>query len=126
MTVMRLSFEGGVQVDVELREASSRTLEGLLAALPFSSVAHRWGEEVYFEAPFHAELEEDSRQDFEVGDVGFWPDGDAIAVFFGRTPASTNERPRAYSPCNPLGRVLGSVSALSSVREGARVRASVL
>lgn len=124
MERVRFSVDDVGHFDVELRTPASSSVNALLSALPFSTRAHRWGEEVYFEVPFHVDLEADARQDFDVGEVGFWPDGDAIAIFFGRTPASTDDRPRAYSPCNPVGRVVGDLSALSSVREGSPVRAA--
>jgi hypothetical protein len=54
----------------------------------------------------------------EIGDVAFWPDGDAIAIFFGRTPASVDDKPRAYSPCNFIGTLEGDTSALKRVKSG--------
>lgn len=124
MVRVRFTVDNTGHFDVELRTPASPSVKALLSALPFSTRAHRWGEEVYFEVPFHVDLESNARQDFDVGEVGFWPDGDAIAIFFGRTPASTDDRPRAYSPCNPVGRVVGDLSTLSSVREGSPVRAA--
>lgn len=122
----RIALDLGVTgtIEVELRRELTPTVRALLASLPFSSSAHRWGNEVYFETPFHADLEGDARQWFEVGEVAFWPEGDALAVFFGRTPASTDDRPRPYSPCNVVGRVVGPAGALSSVGEGDTVQAS--
>lgn len=115
---VEISFAGESTVVVELRPDVTQTLKALLAALPFGSKANMWGEEVYFDVPFHADLERDARADMELGEVAFWPDGDALAVFFGRTPASTGPKPRAYSPCNIVGRVTGDLSVLKSVRSG--------
>ncbi len=86
--------------------------------MPIKSKANRWGEEVYFEVPFHAPLEPDARQDMEPGDVAFWPDGDAIAIFFGPTPISKGNLPRAYSPCNIVGKLEGDPSGLRRVKDG--------
>lgn len=102
-----------------LRQPPTPTIGRLATQLPFRSSAHRWGDEVYFEVPFHSDIEQDARQDMEVGDVAFWPDGDALAIFFGPTPVSRDHRPRAYSPCNVIGRVEGDASVLKAVREGA-------
>jgi hypothetical protein len=66
--------------------------------------------------------EPDARAEVEVGELGYWPVGRAFCIFFGPTPASTDERPRAYSPVNVLGRVLGDVTCFRAVREGTRVR----
>ncbi|HEX9908365.1 MAG TPA: cyclophilin-like fold protein [Thermoplasmata archaeon] len=112
---------GGLEVRVRLRSDTTPTARGLLSVLPVSTTAHRWGDEVYFELPFHADLEPDARADMSVGEVAFWPDGDAMAVFFGRTPVSEDERPRAYSPCNIVGSVEGDPTVLRAVREGSKV-----
>ncbi|MBU1915146.1 MAG: hypothetical protein KJ563_08140 [Candidatus Thermoplasmatota archaeon] len=118
MARMRVQFKGGESITIQLRPEPTPTIEALLTAVPFSSNASTWGDEVYFSAPFHAELETDARVEMEIGDVAFWPDGDAIAVFFGRTPASVDDKPRAYSLCNLIGTLEGDISALKRVKPG--------
>ncbi len=120
MTTVRMRFANGLDVRVTLSEGT-QTADALLDAIPFKSVAQRWGDEVYFDAPFHSERETDARAEMEVGDVAFWPDGDAVALFFGRTPISTDAKPRAYSPCNILGGVEDNPARLGGVREGTGV-----
>ena len=119
MFTLEVEFKGGQKVLVALRQPPTSTVRHLATKIPFHSSAHRCGDEVFFEAPFHSDLEQDARQDMEVGEVAFWPDGNAIAIFFGPTPVSTGHKPRAYSPCNIIGRVEGDVSVLRAVREGA-------
>ena len=118
MFTMEVEFKGGQKVHVALRQPPTPTVKHLATKIPFHSSAHRWGDEIYFEAPFHSDLEHDARQDMEVGDVAFWPDGDAIAIFFGPTPVSQGHMPRAYSPCNIIGKVEGDISPLKAVHEG--------
>jgi len=118
MFTLEVEFKGGQKVLVKLRQPPTPTVKRLETKVPFHSSAHRWGDEVYFEAPFHSDIEHDSRQDMEVGDVAFWPDGDSIAIFFGPTPVSQGHKPRAYGPCNIIGLVEGDVSVLRSVKEG--------
>ena len=69
-----------------------------------------------------ASLEPDARADVAVGELGYWPVGSAFCIFFGPTPASTGKEPRAYSPVNILGRVLGDATGCRGVRSGAAVR----
>ena len=57
----------------------------------------------------------DARQDMEIGELGYWPVGRAFCIFFGPTPVSTGDKPRAYSPVNPLGIVLGDATLFRSV-----------
>ncbi len=115
---MSVVFEDGQQFMIRTRSEPTRTIEVLLKALPIKSKAKRWGDEVYFEVPFHAPLEPDGRQDMEPGEVAFWPDGDAVAIFFGPTPVSKGSQPRAYSPCNIVGRIDGELAGLRRIRAG--------
>ena len=46
----------------------------------------------------------------EVGEVAYWPPGQALCIFFGPTPASVGDEPRAASPVNPLGSIDGERS----------------
>jgi hypothetical protein len=118
MAGVRIRFRDGPQVTIELRGDMTSSVKGLLGSLPFKSKAQTWGDEVYFTAPFHVEREKDSRMEMEVGDVAFWPDGDAIAIFFGPTPISQGAEPIAYSPCNILGKVVGDPLILRQVKPG--------
>ncbi len=120
MTAIRMRFANGLEARAIMRDGTG-SVSALLKALPFKSIVHRWGDEVYFEAPFHSDREADARAEMEIGDVAFWPDGDAIAIFFGPTPVSTDGGPRAYSPCNILGRIEDAPERLGGVREGTRV-----
>jgi hypothetical protein len=120
MTAIVMRFGNGVEVRAALREGTP-SVAALVKAIPFKSVVHRWGDEVYFDAPFHSVREKDARAEMENGDLAFWPDGDALCVFFGPTPVSTDGKPRAYSPCNTLGRISGPVDKLKSVKGGISV-----
>jgi uncharacterized protein len=97
------------------------TVKALLAALPFESQAQTWGEEVYFSTPVSAKLESDAKQVVEPGTVCFWTQGNALALPFGRTPISTDERPKLANPCNVVGRIK-DFSVLKKVRSGDKVR----
>jgi hypothetical protein len=96
------------------------------AALPLEGAAHRWGDEVYFEVPVHVDEADDAREEMAVGELGFWPVGDAFCIFFGPTPISAAGEPRAYSPVNPFGMIEGDATVLRTVREGDTVRVSRL
>ncbi len=100
----------------------SETATELWHALPIEGSANTWGEEIYFEIPVVADLEEDARADVAVGEIAYWPTGRAFCVFFGWTPASTDDRPRAASAVNVLGRVVDDATDLKAVTDGALVR----
>ncbi len=88
------SEEAGLKVEL----GDGPTAEEIWDRLPFEGPASLWGDEIYFEIPVSMELEDGARQTVEVGDVAYWPQGEALCIFFGPTPASTDEKPRAASP----------------------------
>lgn len=98
------------------------TAEKILEMLPIEGSANVWGDEIYFEIPLHAELEPDAREEVEVGDLAYWPAGPAFCIFFGPTPVSRGDEPRAYSPVNVFGQVIGDARQFKSVASGANVR----
>jgi uncharacterized protein len=98
------------------------TADAIWAALPLEATANTWGDEIYFPIPVTADEEPDARADVAVGDLAYWPPGNAFCLFFGRTPASRTEAPRAASPVNVVGRLLGDATAFRRVRSGERVR----
>jgi len=117
----KVAFGDGQVFTIHLRGDSTKTVAALVESLPIKSTASRWGDEVYFKVPFHAPLETDARQDMEPGEVAFWPDGDALALFFGPTPISKGALPRAYSPCNIVGRIEGELAGLKHVEDGCKL-----
>ncbi len=116
---LRIEFSGRAFV-VELKDTA--TSRAILDKLPFESKAQTWGDEVYFSTPVSAKLEADARQVVEPGTVCFWTEGDSIALPFGRTPISTDERPKLANACNVLGKILGDPKSLSRVRAGDQVK----
>jgi hypothetical protein len=118
---LRISAENSsFEVDLE----DTPTARALLAALPFDSRAQSWGEEVYFSTPVSAKLEAGARQIVEPGTVCFWTEGDAIALPWGRTPISTDERPKLASRCNVLGKLNGDPGALAKIKSGEKITVS--
>jgi uncharacterized protein len=122
MTRIRLRTD---RVSIECSLKDTETVKALIAALPFEARAQTWGEEVYFTTPVSAKLEPDARQVVEPGTVCFWTQGDALALPFGRTPISTDERPKLANPCNVLGSITGDFRDLAKIRSGDRVRVEV-
>ncbi len=83
---------------------SPRTAAAFLAALPLTAHPVSWGGELYFGVKFHEDGEQ-ATSGLAVGDMAFWPPGDVICIFFGKTPASAGEDPEPASPVNVIGRV---------------------
>lgn len=97
------------------------TARHILRVLPLEGKTNRWGDEIYFDIPVKTGLEGDARAAVEVGELGYWPSGPAFCIFFGPTPVSIDEKPRAYSAVNVFGRIVGESSPLKSVPDGAKI-----
>ena len=108
-------------VSVEALLNDSPTAAKVWEALPIQSRGSTWGDEIYFSIPVDAKQERDARDIVAVGELGYWPPGSAFCIFFGRTPASTDERPRAASPVNILGKIVGDATAFKAVTSGTKV-----
>jgi hypothetical protein len=109
-----------VTLNAELND--SKTAQRIYESLPLESTVNIWGDEIYFDIPVALEQEPDARQDVEIGTLGYWPLGSAFCVFFGPTPASSDDQPRAYSPLNVFGRVIGDAKILKKVSGGSTIR----
>ncbi|RJP33937.1 MAG: hypothetical protein C4527_03465 [Candidatus Omnitrophota bacterium] len=92
----------------------NETARVIYDALPFDLPYHTWGDEIYFAIPVSLEPE-DGREIMEVGELAYWPPGHAFCIFYGRTPASTDDRPRAASEVTPIGKVEGDIALLKKV-----------
>ena len=101
----------------------SPTAQALADALPIDGRAQLWGEEIYFSVPrLVAELDESATVVVNVGDLGYWPTGRALCIFFGLTPGSVPGEIRPASAVNLVGRLREDPCCLKVVPEGAPVR----
>lgn len=122
VTRIEITTEATGRVAGELDEKRNpRTAQDIWNALPIEARANRWGEEIYFEIPVKIQ-EENSQQDVEIGDLAYWPPGNAFCIFFGRTPVSKGGKPSAYTPVNVFGRIIGDARVFRKVRDGDPIR----
>jgi hypothetical protein len=110
---------GGNSFEAELND--SVTGKAIYGALPIRARGQRWGGEIYFSIPVSCELEDDSRDVLEEGELGYWPPGKAFCIFFSPTPASSGNEIRAASAVNIIGAIKADLSGLWNVPDGAEV-----
>ena len=109
---------GGVELTAVLN--SSGTADLLWSALPIQASGSTWGDEIYFHTPIQAP-EEDTQEVVDMGDVAYWPPGQALCLFFGPTPASQGDEIRPASPVNIVGKIEGDPVVLKQVGSGSQV-----
>lgn len=110
---------GSTEAFAELND--TKTASAAVETLPFESIAHRWGEEIYFEIPLQLELE-NGKEVLDIGDIAYWPPGKSMCIFFGPTPSSKGDEIRAYSSVSVFGKVIGDAKIFRNVKEGERIR----
>lgn len=91
------------------------TARKIAEVLPLERTFNTWGEEIYFEIPIDAELDESAKKEVNLGDLGFWPTGQAFCIFFGQTPISSSGKILPASPVNIIGRVVGDATKFKDV-----------
>ena len=96
---------GDLQVDAELNDSKTAAL--VWDQLPLESSYNTWGDEIYFPVPVEAGLE-DGQAVVGLGDLGYWPQGNAFCIFYGRTPVSRGDEIRPASPVNVIGRMISN------------------
>ncbi len=119
MPTLRI-IAGPITATAQLNDSPTARL--LWEALPIDGKANRWGDEVYFSIPVDADEEPEARAAVEVGEIAFWPPGNAFCIFWGPTPASRGDQPMAASPVNVLGKIDGDATQFGRVSSAARVR----
>jgi hypothetical protein len=111
---------GNLLLDGELFD--SPCASAVAGVLPLDVRANRWGDEFYFEIPLKYSRDDTATTRVRIGDIGFWPPGSALALFFGPTPISTGPDPVPASDVNLVGRIIDDSTVLREVENGAHIR----
>ncbi|MDR0198374.1 MAG: AfsR family transcriptional regulator [Methanomassiliicoccaceae archaeon] len=89
-------------------------------SLPFSADINMLGSQIYFVMPLDSRTKGNSKI-FEKGDIAYWPEADAVCIFSGPTPLSTDERPVAAFPMRKIGRVTEECSDMELSGDRTRI-----
>ncbi len=94
----------------------------IIDSLPIETQPNEWGDEFYFEIPVKANLDNTATTKVRIGDIGYWPPGKALAIFFGPTPMSTGNDPVPASEVNIVGRVIDDATSLKKEKGASKIR----
>lgn len=95
------------EISIELDDSRSpKTVQAILENLPIQVSSTRWGDELYTEKTQIIAEEEDAKREVNFLDVAYWPEGNALCLFYGPTPISKDGQILAYSPVNIVGRII--------------------
>ncbi len=109
-------------VSLEGQLADTPAAAEIARRLPIEAAPREWGDEFYFEIPVDLPSDETATTAVDVGDIGYWPPGRALAIFFGPTPMSSGNRPVPASAVNLVGRVTGDAALLRQAKGADRIR----
>ncbi len=96
--------------------------QAVTSCLPIEARPNEWGDEFYFPIPVSMPLDSSATTKVKVGDIGFWPPGQALALFFGPTPMSTGADPVPASEVNLVGRILDDPKGLKKEKGALKIR----
>ena len=120
MTEHKITITVGV-VEMTASLNDSPTATAIWDALPISEAASTWGDEIYFGISVDAVLDDDAQEVVDIGDLGYWPPGNAFCLFFGPTPMSQGDEIRPASAVNVVGQIHGDPAILKQVADGDNV-----
>ena len=108
-----------ISLDAELMDTPCA--QAIAGVLPIETTPNEWGDEFYFEVPVAMPLDPTATTSVHAGDIGYWPPGRALAIFFGPTPMSSGADPVPASSVNLVGRITGDAAVLRTARGARRI-----
>lgn len=114
------------EISIELDDSRApKTVQAILENLPIQVGINRWGDELYTEKTQIIAEEENAKREVNFLDVAYWPEGNALCLFYGPTPISQDGKILAYSPVNIVGRIIPHDNEkndlLKKIKENTRV-----
>jgi uncharacterized protein len=108
---------------IELDDSQSpKTVKAILDNLPIKVKINRWGDELYTDKTSIVAEEENAQSVVKPLDVAYWPEGNALCLFYGSTPISKSpDEILPYSPVNIVGKILTKDDILEEFKDHSTV-----
>ena len=102
---------------------SPNTVKAILENLPIEVNINKWGKELYTDKTSIIAHEENAKSEVNLLDVAYWPEGNALCLFYGPTPISKSDKIEPYSPVNIVGHIVNDQSnnIINKVKDTSRV-----
>ncbi|MCM8772278.1 MAG: cyclophilin-like fold protein [Candidatus Omnitrophica bacterium] len=113
----KIKFENS-EIEIEIFETELG--KKIIEKLPITSKARLWGKEIYFEIPVKSSIQ-NPKNEVEKGDIGYWPDGNCMCLFFGPTPISKGEKIIPASSVEIIGKIKSDLKILENVKSGEKI-----
>ena len=114
---------------IKCKTLNNKTSQKLIKLMPIKTKIATWGNEIYFDAPNNdIALENDAKEVFNLGEIAFWNQGSAIAIGFGKTPASKKDEIRLISNANHWANAYNpkDLKKLKAFKDGQPIKVSIL
>ena len=119
-----------IQIKIEINNKtfmaelnSTKTASLFAGRLPMDIELSRWGDEYYGDCYVTPDNSDPAKEIMEIGELAVWAPGKAFCIFFGKTPASTGDEPRAASAVVSIGKIKTEIAKLKPL--GGRVSAKI-
>jgi hypothetical protein len=110
----------GITIHAELLDTPCA--KAIANVLPVEVRPNEWGDEFYFTISVEMPLDETATKEVKAGDIGYWPPGNALAIFFGPTPLSSGIDPVPASEVNLVGRITDDAALLRKAKGAVKIR----
>jgi hypothetical protein len=121
-----------IQIRITVKELSLKAelfdtpcARAIADILPLEATINEWGDEFYFSIDLEMPLDETATTEVTIGDIGYWPPGKSMAIFFGPTPMSTGSDPVPASDVNIVGRLIDDATLLREAQSAEEIRISI-
>lgn len=119
-------MEKKIRIKIDQLEFSGQLNDTRIAgkiweALPLTAAFQFWGDEIYFPIPVMESRMEKPRETVDLGDLGYWPDGNCFCIFYGLTPVSSPGNIRPASAVEVIGRV-GDPEGFKQVKKTGKIK----
>ena len=98
----------------------TETAKSFVDILPINSPINLWGEEIYFPVDLYLDNEL-PQETVDIGDIAYWPPGNAFCILFGETPASVDGNIKPASAVTVIGKLESDPEVLKRVKSGENI-----